>query len=219
MDREGFLYFVDRLDDIIKTRGEKVAPRQIEEVIARLPGVAEVSVYGVPDELLGEAVAASVALMPGTHLTRARIQRHCLEHLESFMVPRFIDIREALPTTTNGKINRRALRAAASGGIGMSVPTLSRQLLEIDAAATAEQIEASIRRTVGRLRRRGVVVALSGGIDSASSARSPRGRLDRIAWWPCSCRRRTLLRRVCAWAGHSRRRSTSRRSSKTSRPR
>ncbi|HEX7797247.1 MAG TPA: class I adenylate-forming enzyme family protein, partial [Vicinamibacterales bacterium] len=108
MDSDGFLYFVDRLDDMIKTRGEKVAPRQIEEVIAQLPAVAEVSVYGVPDELLGEAVAASVALVPGTRLSRARIQRHCLEHLESFMVPRQIDIREALPTGANGKVNRRA---------------------------------------------------------------------------------------------------------------
>jgi len=114
MDSDGFLYFVDRLDDMIKTRGEKVAPRQIEEVIARLPAVAEVSVYGVPDELLGEAVAASVALVPGTRLSRARIQRHCLEHLEPFMVPRQIDIREALPTGANGKVNRRALREAAN---------------------------------------------------------------------------------------------------------
>jgi long-chain acyl-CoA synthetase len=114
MDQDGFLYFVDRLDDMIKTRGEKVAPRQIEEVIARLPAVGEVSVYGVPDELLGEAVAASVVLVPGARLTRARIQRHCLEHLESFMVPRQIDIRAALPTSPNGKVNRRALREAAS---------------------------------------------------------------------------------------------------------
>ena len=114
MDSDGFLYFVDRLDDMIKTRGEKVAPRQIEEVIARLPAVAEVSVYGVPDELLGEAVAASVALVPGTRLSRARIQRHCLEHLESFMVPRQIDIREALPTGANGKVDRRALREATN---------------------------------------------------------------------------------------------------------
>jgi long-chain acyl-CoA synthetase len=114
MDADGFLYFVDRLDDMIKTRGEKVAPRHIEEVIARLPAVAEVSVYGVPDELLGEAIAASVALVPGTRLSKARIQRHCLEHLESFMVPRQIDIREALPTGANGKVNRRALREAAN---------------------------------------------------------------------------------------------------------
>jgi acyl-CoA synthetase (AMP-forming)/AMP-acid ligase II len=114
MDSDGFLYFVDRLDDMIKTRGEKVAPRQVEEVIARLPAVAEVSVYGVPDELLGEAVAASVALVPGARLSRARIQRHCLEHLESFMVPRQIDIRVALPTSANGKVNRRALREASN---------------------------------------------------------------------------------------------------------
>ena len=114
MDRDGFLYFVDRLDDIIKTRGEKVAPRQVEEVIARMPGVAEVSVYGVPDDVLGEAVAASVALLPGARLTAKRIQRHCLEQLESFMVPRIVDIRNALPTTSNGKVNRRELRTAAS---------------------------------------------------------------------------------------------------------
>jgi len=73
-----------------------------------------VSVYGVPDELLGEAVAASVAFVPGARLTKARIQRHCLEHLESFMVPRHIDIRASLPTSPNGKVNRRALREAAN---------------------------------------------------------------------------------------------------------
>ena len=114
IDRDGFLYFVDRLDDMIKTRGEKVAPRQIEEVIAELPEVAEVSVYGVPDELLGEAIAASIAFVPGTRLTKGRIQRHCLQRLESFMVPRLIDIREALPTSANGKINRGALRSDAN---------------------------------------------------------------------------------------------------------
>jgi amino acid adenylation domain-containing protein len=113
-DGDGFLYFVDRLDDMIKTRGEKVAPREIEEVIAELPEVAEVSVYGVPDELLGEAIAASIAFVPGTRLTKGRIQRHCLERLESFMVPRLIDVREALPTSANGKINRGALRADAN---------------------------------------------------------------------------------------------------------
>ena len=114
LDHDGFFYFVDRLDDIIKTRGEKVAPRQIEEVIAQLRDVAEVSVYGVPDDLHGEAIAASVVVVAGSSLTGPQIQRHCLEHLESFMVPRFVDIQEALPTTANGKVNRRALRAAAS---------------------------------------------------------------------------------------------------------
>jgi len=116
MDHDGFLYFVDRLDDIIKTRGEKVAPRAVEEVIARLPGVAEVSVYGVPDDLLGEAVAAAVTPAPGAGLTAAGIQRHCLRHLEPFMVPRHIDFRAALPVTPNGKVSRRALREGVRHG-------------------------------------------------------------------------------------------------------
>jgi acyl-CoA synthetase (AMP-forming)/AMP-acid ligase II len=110
MDREGFLYFVERKDDVIKTRGEKVAPRQVEEVIARLSGVAEVSVYGVPDDLLGEAIVASVTLSPGSVLSRAMIQRYCLTHLDAYMVPQTVDIRDALPTTPSGKVSRRMLR-------------------------------------------------------------------------------------------------------------
>ncbi len=112
VDTGGLLYFVGRKDDIIKTRGEKVAPRQVEEVISRLPGVAEVAVYGIPDEILGEAVAAVVTLTQGTSLTGERIQRYCLEHLEAFMVPKLVDVRDALPTTMTGKVSRRALQAA-----------------------------------------------------------------------------------------------------------
>ena len=114
VDETGFLYFVSRKDDIIKTRGEKVAPRQVEEVISRLPGVAEVAVYGIPDEVLGEAVAAVVTLTQGTSLTGARIQRYCLEHLDAFMVPKIVDVRDALPTTMTGKVSRRALKAGTA---------------------------------------------------------------------------------------------------------
>jgi long-chain acyl-CoA synthetase len=114
MDREGFLYFVSRKDDIIKTRGEKVAPREIEDTIAGLPGVAEVAVYGIPDDVLGEAIAAVVTLSPGAAVTADGVRRHCLEHLEPFMVPTTVDIRDALPTTTTGKVSRRALRATAA---------------------------------------------------------------------------------------------------------
>jgi len=110
-DEAGFLYFVDRKDDMIKTRGEKVAPRQVEEVISRLPEVAEVAVYGVPDEVFGEAVAAVVTLTQGASLTGEGIQRYCLEHLEAFMVPKIVDFRDAMPTTMTGKVSRRALRA------------------------------------------------------------------------------------------------------------
>lgn len=115
MDDDGFLYFVDRKDDMIKTRGEKVAPRHVEEVISRLAGVAEVAAFGIPDDLLGQAVAAVVTPAPGAALTSERVKRHCLEHLDVFMVPKTIEVRDALPTTETGKISRRALRALAVG--------------------------------------------------------------------------------------------------------
>jgi long-chain acyl-CoA synthetase len=113
-DGEGLLYFVERRDAMIKSRGEKVAPRAVEEVIARLPGVSEVAVYGIPDDVLGEAVAASVTLAPGASLTPAQVQRHCLGHLESYMVPRTVEIRASLPTTLTGKVSRRALLQEAA---------------------------------------------------------------------------------------------------------
>ena len=109
-DANGLLYFVERRDDMIKVRGEKVAPRCIEEVIARLQGVAEVSVYGVPDDLSGEAVVATVRPADGCALTADEVRRHCLAHLEPFMVPKVVDIRSTLPTSANGKVSRRALR-------------------------------------------------------------------------------------------------------------
>ena len=108
-DSAGLLYFVERRDAMIKSRGEKVAPKAIEEVIARLPGVAEVAVYGVPDDVLGQAIAAAVTLEPSASLTASQIQRHCLDQLEGYMVPRDVQIRASLPTTVTGKVSRRAL--------------------------------------------------------------------------------------------------------------
>jgi amino acid adenylation domain-containing protein len=122
MDADGCLYFVDRKDDMIKTRGEKVAPRSVEEVIAAMPGVAEVAVFGVPDELLGEAIAAVITARDGVQLTRDRVRQHCRRHLEEFMIPTIVDIRTALPTTLSGKVNRRELRAMA---LAAASPVLS----------------------------------------------------------------------------------------------
>ncbi len=109
-DEHNLLHFVERKDDVIKVRGEKVAPRHIEEVIATLPGVADVAVYGVADDVAGEAIAASVTPAAGMLLTVEGIRRHCLEHLEAYMVPKIVDIRQTLPTTMSGKVSRRALR-------------------------------------------------------------------------------------------------------------
>jgi len=109
-DDEGFLYFVARQDDIIKSRGEKVSPREVEEALYQLPGVLEAAVVGVPDELLGEAVKAYVTLRPGAQLDARAVIRHCLAMLESHMAPKQVEFVDALPRTDSGKIRRASLR-------------------------------------------------------------------------------------------------------------
>ncbi|HHS96308.1 MAG TPA: AMP-dependent synthetase [Chloroflexi bacterium] len=110
MDEEGFFYFVARKDDIIKSRGEKVAPKEVENVLYQLPGVVEAAVVGVPDDLLGQAVKAFIVCGDGHTLTERDVLRHCRQHLEDFMVPKYIEFRESLPKTPSGKIRRSALR-------------------------------------------------------------------------------------------------------------
>jgi amino acid adenylation domain-containing protein len=109
MDEEGYLYFVSRKDDIIKTRGEKVSPKEIENVLYSMEGIAEAAVIGVPDELLGEAVKAVVVPKKGVALTEKDVLQHCKHHLEDFMVPKYIEIRSFLPKTETGKISKKEL--------------------------------------------------------------------------------------------------------------
>jgi long-chain acyl-CoA synthetase len=109
-DADGYLYFVARRDDIIKTRGEKVAPREVENAIYRLEGVTGCAVVGVPDETLGQAVKAYVTLAPGCTWTERDIVRHCLARLESHMAPKTVAIVDALPRTESGKIRHASLR-------------------------------------------------------------------------------------------------------------
>jgi amino acid adenylation domain-containing protein len=109
MDTEGYLYFVGRRDDIIKTRGEKVSPREVEEVLHAHPAVAEAAVMGVPDPLLGEAIRAVLTLRAGATASAADVLRHCRARLEDFMVPRQVEFVEQLPRTATGKVARREL--------------------------------------------------------------------------------------------------------------
>lgn len=112
-DREGYFYFVARQDDIIKSRGEKVSPREVENALYAHPGVLEAAVVGLPDRVLGEAVKAVVVLKPGVELTARDIQRHCAGRLEDFMVPSVVEFREELPKNERGKIVKRELVAVA----------------------------------------------------------------------------------------------------------
>ncbi|MBL8907212.1 MAG: AMP-binding protein [Rhizobiales bacterium] len=110
-DEEGFLYFVGRKDDIIKTRGEKVAPKEVEAVLHACPGIAEAVVVGVADPILGQAIRAIVVASDPT-LGEREVIRHCAQNLEDFMVPKAVEFRQSLPKTDTGKISRRL--AAAS---------------------------------------------------------------------------------------------------------
>jgi amino acid adenylation domain-containing protein len=106
-DEEGFLYFVGRKDDIIKSRGEKVSPKEVESVLYEMPGLREAAVIGVPDPVLGMAIKAVVVADAQAGLTERDVIRHCATRLEDFMVPRMVEFRDALPKSDNGKISRR----------------------------------------------------------------------------------------------------------------
>lgn len=109
-DAEGWLYFVARSDDIIKSRGEKVAPREVENAIYAIAGVLDCAVIGVPDPMLGQAVKAYVTLKPGATLTERDIVRHCLNQLESYMAPKSVVFLADMPRTDSGKIRKLDLR-------------------------------------------------------------------------------------------------------------
>ena len=115
MDEEGFLYFVGRKDDIIKSRGEKVSPKEVENVLYALAGIKEAAVVGVPDEVLGRALKALIVKADDVEIEAREIIAHCLSRLEDFMVPRLIEFRDALPKTNTGKIRRSVLQAEAEG--------------------------------------------------------------------------------------------------------
>ncbi len=111
VDRDGYLYFVGRTDDIIKSRGEKVSPLEIEKVLFGIAGIREAAVLGVPDPVLGQAVHAFVSLMEGSALSERQIQKHCADKLENFMAPKHLTVLPELPKSPNGKIDKKALEA------------------------------------------------------------------------------------------------------------
>lgn len=115
MDEAGFLYFVSRTDDMIKTRGEKISPAEVESALYRIPGVREVAALGIPDALLGEAVCACVVADSGTAFTEQDLRARSAVLLEPYAVPRRIVLCEQLPRTANGKIDKQQLRNAILG--------------------------------------------------------------------------------------------------------
>lgn len=115
MDAEGFVYFVGRTDEIFKSRGEKVSPKEIEHVLYAIPDVVEAAVIGVEDPIDGMAIKAIVVPREGATLTEMQIRKHCREHLESHLVPKHVELRASLPKTATGKLSKKGLAMAGPG--------------------------------------------------------------------------------------------------------
>ncbi len=110
IDEEGFLYVEDRIDDMIVSGGENVAPAEVEKVLLRHPEVADAAVIGREDPEWQQAVTAVVVLENGSQVTPDDLRRHCAESLAGFKVPKRVELASALPRTPSGKLMRRALR-------------------------------------------------------------------------------------------------------------
>ena len=111
LDEDGYLFIVDRLKDLIKTSGLQVWPREVEEVVAAHPAVAEVGVAGIPHQVRGEVAKAWVVLRPGQQASAEELRDFCRDRLAPYKVPAEVEFRAALPMTMTGKVLRRALTA------------------------------------------------------------------------------------------------------------
>lgn len=112
LDAQGYLFLSGRADDLIISGGENIYPGEVTNVIMQLcDDVAEVAVYGVPDETWGEHVKASVVLMPGSRLTAEALRQYCRAHMPTFRAPKEIEIVPELPKGATGKVLTAVLRA------------------------------------------------------------------------------------------------------------
>ncbi len=109
-DEEGFFYFVGRSDDIIKSRGEKVSPIEVENTLHSMTGVKDAAVVGVRDKLLGEFIRAFVSLEKYVELEQHHIKKYCMQYLENHMMPKEVIIISELPKTTSGKVDKKPLK-------------------------------------------------------------------------------------------------------------
>jgi amino acid adenylation domain-containing protein len=114
-DPEGNLFFRGRRDDMIKCRGERVSPREVELVIQQMEGIEEVAVKGIPDDFDGQAIVAFVVSAPGSRIEVEAVRAHCARFLEKARIPRHIRFLDRLPRTARGKIDRDRLVLGMEG--------------------------------------------------------------------------------------------------------
>jgi long-chain acyl-CoA synthetase len=111
LNEEGYLFISDRINDVIISGGVNIYPAEIEGIILELSGVADCAVFAVPDEDLGETVAAIIQLVEGHEMSDAGVRAFVASRLGKLKVPRLVEFREALPREETGKIKKRLLRA------------------------------------------------------------------------------------------------------------
>ena len=110
VDEEGHITVVDRVKDMIKTGGENVASREVEEMVYRIPAVSEVAVVGLPDPRWIEAVTAIVVVKTGETLDEGSVIKHCAGQMAHFKVPKRVIFVDSLPKNPSGKLLKRELR-------------------------------------------------------------------------------------------------------------
>jgi acyl-CoA synthetase (AMP-forming)/AMP-acid ligase II len=109
LDEDCYLHLTGRIKDIIIRGGENIAPHEIDEVLLQHPGVAAAVTFGYVHPTLGEEVAAAVVLQESKEATESALIKHCREHLAEYKCPKKIYLVKNIPTTSTGKIRRRAV--------------------------------------------------------------------------------------------------------------
>ena len=116
-DEDGYFFIVGRKKEIIKTGGNRVAAKEVEECLLRDTRILEVAVFGVPDDLLGEAIKAVVVLKDGQTVTPREIQEHCKSHLAPHKAPKHVAFLNAMPKLQSGKIDKQLLAKQPVGQV------------------------------------------------------------------------------------------------------
>jgi long-chain acyl-CoA synthetase len=116
MDADGYVWITDRLSDTVVSGGVNIYPAEVEQVLADHPAVADVACFGVPDEEMGESLAALIVPAdPSDPLSMAEIERHARTRLAGYKIPRKMYLTDSLPRTAVGKLDKRAMRRLSAG--------------------------------------------------------------------------------------------------------
>jgi crotonobetaine/carnitine-CoA ligase len=118
LDKDGYLYFVDRKKDAIRRRGENISSFEVEQIILKHPAILDVAAFPVTSEHSEDEVMVSVVLREGAVLTEVALVEHCRDNMAYFMVPRFVELVAELPKTMTEKVEKYKLREGAEARLG-----------------------------------------------------------------------------------------------------